>query len=136
MATLPVKGSMSTCYCTRWGAFHAGVDIAAPLGTPILAAASGRVADAGPESGFGNWVVIEHADGSYSVYGHMRTVLARTGDEVALGDVIALVGSEGFSTGPHLHFEVREGGIYGAATDPISWLSARGIDAAPWRPLS
>ena len=126
---------MSTCYCTRWGAFHTGVDIAAPLGTPIVAAEAGRVVQAGPAAGFGNWVVLQHTDGTFTVYGHMRVYTVEVGQQVTAGQQIALVGNEGFSTGPHLHFETRTGGTRGPATDPIAWLTARAVTASAWKPI-
>lgn len=135
-AVLPTAGTMSSCYCTRWGSFHSGVDIASPLGTPIYAAIGGIVVEAGPVSGFGNWVVVRQADGSFGVYGHMRTVLVRRGQTVGAGQRIALVGNEGQSTGPHLHFEVRQGSITGAAENPLNWLTAIGVNVSTWRPFS
>lgn len=135
-ATLPVTGSMSSCYCTRWGSFHTGVDIAAPLGTPIVAAAAGRVVEAGPAQGFGNWVVVQHPDGTYSVYGHMRTYEVETGQDVVAGQLIAQVGNEGISTGPHLHFEVRAGSSNGTSEDPLAWLRDHGVDPIGWKPTS
>jgi cell wall-associated NlpC family hydrolase len=98
----------------RWGEAHNGVDYAAPIGTEIYAFADGVVAAAGPASGFGNWIVIDHKiDGEdhSTVYGHMSAdnVLVSAGDTVKAGDHIAGIGSEGYSTGPHLHFEYYNG---------------------------
>jgi len=118
---------LSTCYCTRWGTMHWGIDLAAPLGTPIYAAADGVVLRAGPATGFGNAVYIQDADGNVEIYGHMRYYSVRAGDVVSAGDQIAKVGSEGQSTGPHLHFEIHVGGMNGKPTDPQKWLAARGL---------
>ncbi len=87
---------------------HHGIDIAAPRGTPIEAAASGRVAFAGRRGGYGNVVIIEHADGRQTRYAHADKLLVRAGDIVRGNQVIATVGSTGRSTGNHLHFEVRQ----------------------------
>lgn len=103
--------------------FHPGVDIAAPLGAPIWAAAAGTVLYAGPASGFGNEIVLLHDGGVTTVYGHMSRLLVTSG-AVRAGQPIALVGSEGDSTGPHLHFEVR---IDNAPVDPIAWLRSHGV---------
>lgn len=115
------------------GSAHLGVDISKPAGTPILAFASGIVVAAGPASGFGNWIVIDHnIDGEKvsTVYGHMYDdgVLVSTGDKVWAGDHIGDIGSAGFSTGPHLHFEVWPGGRLdgGTHTDPVPWLEKAG----------
>lgn len=89
---------------------HHGVDIAAPIGTPIGAAAAGTVVFAGRRGGYGNTIIIEQADGKQTLYGHAAELLAKVGDQVTAGQTIATVGSTGRSTGPHLHFEVRENG--------------------------
>jgi len=89
---------------------HAGIDIAAPTGTPIRAAQGGTVAFAGVRGGYGNLVVIEHPDGTETRYAHASRLDVRAGERVERGAVVAAVGSTGQSTGPHLHFEVRRGG--------------------------
>ena len=104
--------------------FHAGIDIGAPLGAPIYAASSGSVVYAGPASGFGNEVILQHAGNVETVYGHMERILVTAGSPVTVGQPIALVGSEGESTGPHLHFEVH---VNGNLTDPLAWLVAHGV---------
>jgi murein DD-endopeptidase MepM/ murein hydrolase activator NlpD len=124
---LPTQGRLTTCFCTRWGTMHWGIDLAAPLGTPIVAAADGVVLRAGPASGYGNAIYIQDADGNVEIYGHMRYLYVRAGDVVSAGDTIAKVGSEGQSTGPHLHFEIHKGGMNGKPTDPQDWLAERGI---------
>lgn len=109
---------------------HLGTDMAAEVGTPIYAFADGIVTEAGPASGFGNWVVIDHQgegeDGMFStVYGHMpaEEIIVSAGDQVKAGQHIAGVGNEGYSTGPHLHFEIWPGGRYGGQdTDPDPWI--------------
>src|SRR5262249_12251153 len=106
----PGTGVLTSTFGPRWGTFHYGIDLAAPYGSPIYAAGDGLVIEAGPASGFGNWVVIQHANGDVTVYGHMYKYLVRVGERVQAGQLIALVGSEGESTGPHLHFEVHLGG--------------------------
>ncbi len=130
--THPVGGSftVSDVFGARGGT-HKGVDFAAPAGTPILAAAAGRVVAAGPASGFGNWIVVDSVDEQgqrfSTVYGHMfdDRMHVRVGDQVTAGQHIADVGSAGESTGPHLHFEVVPGGRLegGTPVDPIPWLA-------------
>jgi hypothetical protein len=125
---LPTDGVMTTCFCQRWGQMHWGIDLAAPLGTPIVAAADGVVLRAGPASGYGNAIYIQDADGDVEIYGHMRYLFVEAGDVVSAGDLIAKVGSEGQSTGPHLHFEIHLGSMTGRPTDPEVWLNDRGIE--------
>ncbi|MCC5897671.1 MAG: M23 family metallopeptidase [Phormidium sp. BM_Day4_Bin.17] len=89
--------------------FHAGTDIAAPTGTPVLAAFSGKVATAEMLGGYGLTVILEHNEGTAeTLYAHLSQLLVRPGQEVQQGQVIGRVGSTGFSTGPHLHFEVKQ----------------------------
>lgn len=90
--------------------FHAGVDIGAGWGSPIVAAADGQVAAAGWAGGYGREVRIAHGGGLVSLYGHMSEIVAQPGSFVRRGQLIGYVGSSGLSTGPHLHFEVRLGG--------------------------
>jgi len=120
--------------------FHSGTDYGAPLGTPILAIAAGRVTVAGPASGYGNLMVIEHNIGGQvvaSAYGHEERLYVKVGDLVTAGQHIADVGTEGRSTGPHLHFEIRPGGTIATAVDSDAWLKAHnaqgisGSDATP-----
>ncbi len=127
----PSSGRYTSCFCSRWGSFHAGIDLASKLGTPILAVGDGTVLKAGPASGFGNWVVIQHSNGDVSIYGHMKYFFVHAGQKVKAGEKIAVVGDQGFSTGPHLHFEVHQGGLSGTKIDPIPWLKARGIVIGP-----
>lgn len=120
--------------------FHTGTDYGAPLGTPILAIAAGRVTVAGPAAGYGNLIVIEHSIGGQvvaSAYGHEERLYVNVGDLVTAGQHIADVGTEGHSTGPHLHFEIRPGGTNATAVDSDAWLKAHdaqgisGADATP-----
>ena len=97
---------------------HAGIDIPAPTGQPIFAAAAGTVTMAGSYGGYGNAVVIDHGEGLSTVYAHQSRLGSKVGQVVEPGDVIGYVGSTGFSTGPHLHFEVRTGG---EPVDPLDW---------------
>ena len=104
----PTTGTLTSGYGPRWGRMHHGVDIAGPVGTPIVAAASGVIERSGWNSGgYGNLVDIRHADGSMTRYAHNSRLLVRPGQQVAQGQQIAEMGSTGYSTGPHLHFEVH-----------------------------
>lgn len=123
----PLVGRLTSTFGMRWGTMHWGVDIAAPMLTPEYAAADGVVTRAGPESGFGNAVYIQLETGEVLVYGHMETVLVETGQIVRAGDLVAEVGSRGYSTGPHLHFEVYQRGLEGDRVDPVGWLADRGV---------
>ncbi len=97
---------------------HAGVDLSAPEGTPIYATGSGTVCTSGTESGYGNVVKINHGYGYMTVYGHCSKLVAKVGDKVKRGDVIAYVGSTGLSTAPHCHYEVR---VNNVPKDPINF---------------
>ncbi|GAP33067.1 peptidase, partial [Nocardia seriolae] len=121
---LPAKGLFTSGFGARWGTFHAGIDIAAPLGSPIYAVAAGTVIDAGPAQGFGLWVRIRHDDGTISVYGHMYDFSVSVGERVPAGLQIARIGNRGDSTGPHLHFEII---VNGQHVDPQPWLALHGI---------
>ncbi len=117
----PARGTLTSGYGPRWGRMHRGIDIAAPTGTPIFAAAPGEVIAAGwNNGGFGNLVDIRHPDGSMTRYAHNSRVLVRKGQRVEQGEKIALMGSTGFSTGPHLHFEIHPAGR--GATNPMAFL--------------
>jgi murein DD-endopeptidase MepM/ murein hydrolase activator NlpD len=116
---MPVNGSFSSPFGQRWGRLHAGQDIAAPTGTPIRAADSGRVAIAGVTGGYGNYTCIQHAGNISTCYGHQSKIGVSVGQSVRQGQVIGLVGSTGHSTGPHLHFEVRIGG---SPVNPMGYL--------------
>ena len=122
-----VTGRVTSCYGSRSGAMHNGVDIAASIGTPIYAPASGVVLDAGPANGFGLAVYIQHADGTITLYGHINQYFVSAGQQVAAGQQIAEVGNRGQSTGAHLHIETHTGGLYQNRNDPAPWLAARGV---------
>jgi len=117
----PARGVLTSGYGMRWGRMHRGVDIAAPVGTPIVASGSGVVLSAGWNSGgFGNLVKLRHPDGSVTYYAHNSRILVRRGQRVRQGQTIAEMGSTGRSTGPHLHFEIHPTGR--GAVNPISHL--------------
>ncbi|MFW3171405.1 M23 family metallopeptidase [Geodermatophilus sp. CPCC 206100] len=127
-AVLPVAGARLTSqFGARWGRMHAGIDLAAPMRTPEYAAMDGVVLEAGPASGYGNVVYLQHGNGDVTVYGHMEEILVTPGQAVRAGDTIALLGNRGQSTGPHLHFEVQIGGLDGEKVDPLPWLRERGV---------
>jgi murein DD-endopeptidase MepM/ murein hydrolase activator NlpD len=126
-AIAPATGRVTSCYGQRWGTLHAGVDIAAPIGTPVYAPEGGVVVKAGPASGFGLAVAVRHGDGTITLYGHVNKFFVSEGQTVAKGQQIAEVGNRGQSTGPHLHFEVHTGGLYVNRVNPVPWLTARGI---------
>ncbi len=117
----PAKGTFTSGYGRRWGRMHKGIDIAAPVGTPIVAAADGVVVVSGWDSGgFGNRVDIQHADGTRTLYGHNSRLLVAVGQQVKQGQQISAMGSTGHSTGPHLHFELHVAG--GSAVNPVAYL--------------
>jgi murein DD-endopeptidase MepM/ murein hydrolase activator NlpD len=130
----PSAGGESSCFCMRWGVMHEGIDLAGPLGSPIVAVGDGVVVEAGPSAGFGHWIVIRHDNGDLSIYGHMYTVLVSVGEHVTAGQHIADIGADGQSTGPHLHFGVEVGGLNGHYIDPVPWLKDRGISVGPYDP--
>ncbi len=117
--TYPVNGVLTSGFGPRWGRMHEGLDIAVPTGTPVMAAAPGVVLSAGWGGGYGNLVVVDHGGGIATAYAHNSTISVTAGQRVDRGTVLALAGSTGRSTGPHVHFEVR---VNGAATDPIQYL--------------
>ncbi len=122
---MPTKGVWTSGFGYRWGVLHAGIDIAGPIGTPIVAVADGTVIDAGPTAGYGAWVKIRHNDGTVTLYGHVNTWLVSVGQRVMAGDQIATIGNRGNSTGPHCHFEVLLNGSN--RIDPVPWLAQRGL---------
>jgi murein DD-endopeptidase MepM/ murein hydrolase activator NlpD len=125
---LPVDGARLTSgFGPRWGTYHYGIDLAAPMRTPEYAAGDGVVLRAGAASGFGLAVYILHENGDVTVYGHMDEILVEPGQYVDAGDTIALLGNRGQSTGPHLHFEVHRGGEDGERINPVTWLNERGV---------
>ena len=119
----PARGTFTSGWGPRWGRMHRGIDVAGPVGTPIVAAADGEVITAGWNSGgYGNWVRIRHPDGSITLYAHNHRNHVRRGQQVRQGQHIADMGSTGFSTGPHVHFEIHRNG---SPTDPMAFLPAR-----------
>jgi murein DD-endopeptidase MepM/ murein hydrolase activator NlpD len=118
----PAKGTFTSAYGWRWGRMHRGIDVAGPVGTPIVAAAGGVVIKAGwNDGGYGYLVEIQHPDGSLTRYGHNSSINTRVGAVVQQGELIALMGSTGRSTGPHCHFEIHPNGQ--RAVDPMMFLS-------------
>lgn len=115
----PLRGFITSRYGQRWGRLHTGIDIAASTGSPIYAADGGTVIFSGWESGYGYLVKIDHKNGYVTYYGHASKLLVKVGDKVYKGQKIALVGSTGNTTGPHLHFEVRKDGV---PVNPASYL--------------
>jgi murein DD-endopeptidase MepM/ murein hydrolase activator NlpD len=127
---MPVNGHITSYFGNRYHPilhftrFHAGLDIGAGWGSPIVAAGDGRVVAAGWAGGYGREVRIAHGGGLVSLYGHMSEIVAEPGSFVRQGQVIGYVGSSGLSTGPHVHFEVRMGGT------PVNPLGVR-LTSAP-----
>ena len=115
----PVNGPVTSGFGMRWGRMHEGIDIGVGYGTPIHAAAAGRVVYAGWMSGYGNLVAIDHGGGISTAYGHQSSIAVSVGQIVAQGETIGYVGCTGHCFGPHLHFEVR---INGAPVDPLGYL--------------
>lgn len=118
----PARGDVSSPYGLRWGGsdFHPGIDIANDMGTPIVATADGTVTTAGWNAGgYGNMVDIDHGNGIMTRYGHAMQVVVVPGQHVRRGQVIAYMGSTGFSTGPHVHYEVR---VNGTPVNPVGYL--------------
>ena len=109
----------------RWGKLHAGIDLAAPEGTPYKAVHAGKVTQAGYNGGYGYSITIRNDDGTEVIYAHSRRLLVTKDQQVKAGQVIGEVGSTGASYGTHLHLEVH---VAGAPTDPIPYLRERGVD--------
>ena len=120
---MPVKSTyrFTSPFGRRWGRMHAGIDLAAPSGTPIYAPASGIVTAAGRESGYGNVVRIQHEFGFETVYAHQSKIRVKVGQQVSRGVQIGDMGSTGRSTGSHLHYEVR---VNGQPVNPMTYLEA------------
>jgi len=115
----PVNGPVVSPFGMRWGRMHTGIDIGVPYGTPIHAAAAGRVVYAGWMDGYGNLVAIDHGRGLSTAYAHQSQIGVSLGQTVSQGQVIGYVGCTGHCFGPHLHFEVR---INGTPVDPMGYL--------------
>lgn len=121
----PVEGRVASSFGEREdpfngeGAFHSGIDIDAPYGTPVRAAGDGDVASAGTESGYGREIVIDHGHGLDTLYGHLSVIAVIAGQHVTRGQIIGYVGESGRATGPHLHYEVR---IHNVPVNPHKYL--------------
>jgi murein DD-endopeptidase MepM/ murein hydrolase activator NlpD len=121
----PAKGTLTSGYGWRWGRMHRGIDVANSVGTPIIAAADGKVVFSGWSSGgYGYLVELAHTDGSKTRYAHNSALLVKKGQRVIQGTAIARMGSTGRSTGPHLHFEIIKPGL--GAVNPVRHLTRRG----------
>jgi murein DD-endopeptidase MepM/ murein hydrolase activator NlpD len=118
----PVEGGVASPFGPRGETHHDGIDIAAPVGAPVRAARGGRVLYSDELRGYGNLLIIDHGEGYATVYAHNRANAVGTGAVVRQGDVVAQVGDSGDSSGPNLHFEVRQDNV---ARNPIYYLPAR-----------
>jgi murein DD-endopeptidase MepM/ murein hydrolase activator NlpD len=122
---MPANGHLTSNYGPRMSPYagrikmHEGLDIGASTGTPIVAPADGIVTFSGPKPGFGNFVQIDHGYGVETIFGHASTLAVKKGQRVARGDKIATVGNTGYSTGPHVHYEVR---VNGTPVDPLYYV--------------
>ncbi|MEU8525320.1 MULTISPECIES: LysM peptidoglycan-binding domain-containing M23 family metallopeptidase [Streptomyces] len=127
----PVSGGVSTPYRmagSMWSSgYHTGADFIASTGTSVRAVGPGTVVSAGWGGAYGNEIVIQHADGSYSQYAHLSSLAVSAGETVTGGQQIGLSGSTGNVTGPHLHFEIRTGPSYGSDVDPLAYLRSHGV---------
>ncbi|MFK4144840.1 transglycosylase family protein [Streptomyces sp. NPDC004065] len=127
----PVSGHVGTGYHVggvHWSkGYHTGVDFVVPTGTSVRAAGAGRVVAAGWGGSYGYQVVVHHADGRYTQYGHLSAISVREGQSVSAGQRIGRSGATGNVTGPHLHFEVRTGPGFGTDVDPVAYLRAGGV---------
>ncbi|WP_328552147.1 transglycosylase family protein [Streptomyces sp. NBC_00358] len=127
----PVHAATGTPYRatgSHWSkGYHTGVDFPVPTGTSVAAVAAGHVVSSGWGGSFGYQVVIRHADGRYTQYGHLSAISVKAGQSVVAGQRIGRSGSTGNSTGPHLHFEVRTGPGFGSDIDPVAYLRAGGV---------
>ncbi|MEU4105347.1 LysM peptidoglycan-binding domain-containing M23 family metallopeptidase [Streptomyces tanashiensis] len=127
----PVSGGISTPYRaagSMWSSgYHTGVDFMASTGTTVVAVGPGTVYSAGDGGAYGNQVVIQHADGTFSQYAHLSSISVSAGQTVTGGQQIGLSGATGNVTGPHLHFEMRTGPEYGSDIDPLAALRQHGV---------
>jgi murein DD-endopeptidase MepM/ murein hydrolase activator NlpD len=116
----PLQATLGDLFGPRGDRFHSGIDLKAPPGTPVRAAAPGRVVRARYDAGgYGNLVVVQHANGVQTWYAHLSRIVAARGQIVTTGSVLGRVGATGHAFGPHLHFEVR---VRGAVVDPLTAL--------------
>ena len=115
-----MAGSLWGGFGPRWGSFHTGVDIGASAGTAVTAVASGQVVlSTFSNNGYGHYIIVQHADGSQTLYAHLLERYVALGQNVGQGEVIGAVGCSGWCSGNHLHFEVIIGG---STVDPLSYL--------------
>lgn len=119
----PVKGQISSSFGVRNGMKHSGVDIKAPMGTPVVAAAEGQVIYKGQLRGYGNILIVRHSEDLATVYAHLNEIHASDHQHVRQGETIGTVGNSGQSEGAHLHFEVR---VRNVARNPLFYLSENG----------
>ncbi|WP_329456393.1 M23 family metallopeptidase [Streptomyces sp. NBC_01497] len=117
---------------SHWIHKHSGQDFAVPIGTDVHAAHSGTVVKAGPHGAgdgdaYGNAIVIQHSDGKFSQYAHLSKIEVHVGENVKTGEEIAKSGNTGNTTGPHLHFEIRDTPNYGSAINPVTFLHEMGV---------
>jgi len=120
---MPVKSAFryTSPFGRRWGRAHEGVDMAAPVGTPVYATGEGTVIFAGWQSGYGNLIKVQHELGTETRFGHLSKIKVKVGQKVSRGSVIGAMGNTGRSTGPHLHYEVR---VKGRAVNPMTFIKA------------
>jgi len=124
--TLPMGSySIGAPYGDRTGLMQRGVELNAPIGTPFFASHSGKVTLARWSGGYGYTVIVDAGNGVELVYGHASTLLVHEGQQVNVGDLLALSGNSGFSYSPHLHFEIR---VNGVSVDPSPYLLSRGVN--------
>ncbi|WP_239140448.1 M23 family metallopeptidase [Actinoplanes campanulatus] len=121
------SATVTSCFGQRWGRLHAGVDLAAAHGAPVVAAGAGTVVSAGPNGGYGNAILIDHGNGYLTNYGHLSVIGVEVGQVVKAGEHIGNEGSTGNSTGPHLHFEVHEGHFQNPL-EPTAWMRGHGVE--------
>lgn len=124
--SVPTVGTFTSGFGQRWGTTHKGLDIANVTNTPIMSVMDGTVIDSGPAQGFGQWIRVQHDDGSIAVFGHLETLGVAVGQRVTAGQVIGGMGNRGNSTGTHLHFEIYPDTVN--AADPVAWFLERGFD--------
>jgi murein DD-endopeptidase MepM/ murein hydrolase activator NlpD len=128
----PVAASVGTPYHEAGGSwskgYHTGVDFLVPTGTTVKSIEAGQVVAAGWGGSYGYQVVVQHADGRYSQYGHLSAISVRTGQNVVTGQRLGRSGATGNVSGPHLHFEVRTGPGFGSDIDPLAYLRSHGVN--------
>ena len=124
---LPMRSNyaLSSPFGERWGTQHPGVDMTAVEGTKYFAAGAGKVIVARYNGGYGYNVMIQHDNGAVTVYGHSSKLIVKEGQRVEAGQLLGLTGNTGFSTGPHLHFEIR---VNGKPVEPLAYMRKQGVD--------